>query len=144
MIKTFSDLINEASLKGNVGIPGEGGDDKGKKYLSDVEARASQRNRELATRYGGDIGNFMGLVGRARTIQAGHEKTLAKLAEDVIRGLYEDILDGVTLDIKFPDPNEIKKMMKDVPEKPEPMEMPKLKQLEDEGIISEIQRRKIN
>jgi hypothetical protein len=143
MIKTFSDLINEASLKGNVGIPGEGGDDKGKKYLSDVEARASQRNRELATRYGGDIGNFMGLVGRARMIQAGHEKALAKLAEDVIRGLYEDILDGVTLDIKFPDPNEIKKMMKDVPEKSEMPEMPKLKQLEDEGIISEIQRRKI-
>jgi len=141
-IRTFWESIDEASLQGNLGIPGEGGpEDKGRKYLSDVEARAQARNQELMRTHGRDMGNFMGLVGRARQIQRGKEAELEKLAEKIIRLLYDDILDGVELDIKFPKDQAIQKMMQDVPEKSD--EPPALKELKDKGIISEIQKRKI-
>jgi len=139
MIKTFEELTNEASLKGNIAIPGGTGD-MGNKYLQQAEERARIKNQEIAARYGRDIPNFMGLVNRARQIQAGKEKQLEDLAEQVIRDYYESILDGVKLDIKFPKPQEIKDMMEDVQDKPE---MPQLKKLEDDDIINKIQVRKI-
>jgi hypothetical protein len=140
-VKSFWESIDEASLQGNLGIPGEGGpEDKGRKYLSGVEARAQARNQELMRTHGRDMGNFMGLVGRARQIQRGKEAELEKLAEKIIRLLYADILDGVELDIKFPKDQEIQKMMQKVPGEPD---LPALKELKDKGIISEIQKRKI-
>jgi len=140
MIKTFFDKIDEASLKGNPAIPGEGG--KSGNYLKSVEARAKARNRELESRYGRDIPMFMSLVSEVRAIQSGHEKELATAAKKLILSLYGSILDGVELNIKFPESKEIEKMMKDVP-KEEPKDDVNLKKLEDEGVISEIQRRKI-
>ncbi len=145
MIKTFfskiDESLDEASLKGNVGIPGEDG--KGKKYLSDVEKRAEERNRELQRRHGQDIPRFMGLVAKAHQIQAGHEKELEKLAVEAIKTRYGSILDGVELDIKFPKKGGIADMMKDVQSKPEDPDQQTLKHLEEEGIISQIQKRKI-
>lgn len=148
MIKTFlqkidESLLDEASLKGNEGIPGEGEGD-GKKYLSDVERRAESRNRELRTRHGQDIPRFMELVSKVQEIQEGHEKELEKLAEEAIRTRYGSILDGVELNIKFPKKGEVRDMMKDVQDKPKPIELPELKELQDQGIISEIQKRKIS
>lgn len=140
MIKKFNEATNEASLQGNIGIPGEGGRG-GKKYLTQAEQKARQKNMEFQTRYGREIPNFMGLVARAREIQRGKEKQLEKLAEQAIRAFYDSILDGVSLNIKFPKEGEIKDMMEDVPE--EPQEMPSLKKLEDEDIIDKIQMRKI-
>jgi hypothetical protein len=140
MIKTFFDKLDEASLQGNPGIPGEGG--KKGNYLKSAEAIAKAKNREMEARYGREIPQFMGLVGKARAIQSGHEKDLAKAAKSLILSLYGSILDGVELNIKFPEPNAIQKMMQDVPAKP-PMDSESLKRLEDEEVISEIQRRKI-
>lgn len=131
--------IEEASLKGNPAIPGEGGKEGG--YLSDVERRAEERNAELARRHGGDIPRFMSFVSQARQIQSGKEKELEKLAEKAIRAMYGSILDEVELKIRFPKPGAIKDMMEKV--QPEAQEMPQLKQLEDAGIISEIHKRKI-
>jgi hypothetical protein len=139
MIKSFLQKIEEASLQGNPAIPGEGG--KEGKYLSDVEAKAEERNRELQRRHGREIPQFMSLVSRARDIQRGHEKDLENLAETAIRAMYGSILDEVELKIKFPKNDDIKKSMENVPA--EPPEMPQLKELKDAGIISEIHKRKI-
>jgi hypothetical protein len=139
MIKSFREKLQEASLQGNPGIPGEGG--KPGSYLSDVEARASERNAELQRRHGREIPQFMGLVSRAKQIQRGHEAELEALAERAIRTMYGDILEEVELRIKFPKSDEIKKSMENV--QPEPPEMPQLKELKDAGIISEIHKRKI-
>ena len=89
MIKSFLQKIEEASLQGNPGIPGEGG--KEGKYLSDVEAKAEERNRDLQRRHGREIPQFMSLVSRARDIQRGHEKELEVLAEEAIRTMYGSI-----------------------------------------------------
>jgi len=138
-IKNFQDRLTEASLKGNPGIPGEGGTVGN--YLANLDARARQRNEQFARRHGQDIGRFMAYVQRAHRLQQNHKPQLEKLAEDAIQSLYGSILDGVKLNIKFPVDNEIQKKMEKV--KPEPPESIPMKQLEDEGIISEIQRRKI-
>ncbi len=138
-LKTFEQLVDEASLRDNPGIPGEGGTEGD--YLSRVEGRAKERLDALQRRHGQDIPRFMSLVSRARQIQAGKEKELEKLAEDAIRAYYGSILEEVTLNIKFPKDDQIKKSMEKV--QPEPPEMPQLKELKDADIISEIQKRKI-
>ena len=97
MIKSFKEKLQEASLQGNPAIPGEGG--KPGSYLSDVEARASERNAELQRRHGREIPQFMGLVSRAKQIQRGHEAELEALAERAIRTMYGDILEEVELRI---------------------------------------------
>lgn len=139
MIKSFKQKIDEASLKGNPAIPGEGG--KEGSYLSDIERKAEEKNRELQRRHGREIPQFMSLVFKAREIQRGHEKDLESLAERAIRAMYGTILDEVELKIRFPKNDEIKKTMENVPA--EPPEMPQLKELKDAGIISEIHKRKI-
>ena len=140
-IKTFTQLVDEASLRDNPGIPGEGG--KEGNYLSKVEGRAKERLDSLQRKHGADISfpRFMSIVSRARQIQAGKEKELEKLAENAIRSYYGSILEEVTLNIKFPKADQIKKSMEKVPS--EPPEMPQLKELKDSNIISEIQKRKI-
>jgi hypothetical protein len=140
MIKKFEEYaIDEASLQGNPGIPGEG--DTPGNYLRDVEARAQQINADFQRRFGREIPMFMQHVSRARQIQRGHEDALERLAVDVIMEHYGDILDGVNLKIKLQRDSEIQKMMKDVPGEPPENQM--LKALEDEDIISEVHRRKI-
>ena len=141
MIKSFQDRLNEASLRGNPGIPGEGEGDERKKYLPDVERRAEERNAQLQRTHGRDIPQFMSLVSKARSLQKGKEAELEALAERAIRTMYGDILNDVELRIKFPKPDQIKKMMENTPSKPP--EMPQLKVLQDAGIISEIHKRKI-
>jgi len=131
--------VDEASLKDNPGIPGEGGREGN--YLSKVEGRAKERLEQLQRRHGQDIPRFMSYVSRVRQIQSGKEAQLEKLAEEAIRNMYGSILEDVTLNIKFPKPNEIKQKMEKVPS--EPPEMPQLKELKDQDIISEIQKRKI-
>lgn len=138
-IKKFKEYLNEASLGGNVGIPGEGGEG-GKKYLSDVERRAKEKLDQLKRTLGADIGKFMGMVGEARRLQEPYKKELEEIAKDAILNLYADILDGVNLDIKFAKKGEIQDTMEETPEEPE---MPELEELKDKGIINAIQMRKI-
>jgi polyhydroxyalkanoate synthesis regulator phasin len=141
MIKKFDEyeVVNEASLKGNPGIPGEG--DKPGSYLPDVDAKAEAKNREFSRTHGRDIPQFMGFVREAHMIQAGHEKELEKIAEEAIRENYGAILDGVELNIKFPKRGEIEQSMSSAPGKPSPEAV--FKALEDANIISEIHKRKI-
>ena len=138
-IKSFSNYLEEASLQGNVGIPGESGEG-GKKYLSDVERRAREKMGQAQRELGGDINRFMQLVREANSIQQPYKKELEKIAKESILLLYGDILDGVDLDVKFAKEGEIPKIMSETPEEPE---MDSLEELKDKGIISAIQMRKI-
>lgn len=138
-IKKFEEYLNEASLRGNVGIPGES-EDGGKKYLADVERRAKEKLDQLKRTHGADIGRFMGMVGESRRLQEPYKKELEVIAKDAILNLYAEILDGVNLDIKFAKKGEIQNIMEETPEEPE---MPELEELKDKGIINAIQMRKI-
>ena len=131
--------VDEASLRDNPAIPGEGGTEGD--YLSKVEGRARERLEQLQRRHGQDIPRFMSYVSRVKQIQTGKEAQLEKLAEDAIRNMYGSILEDVTLNIKFPKQGDIQKKMENV--QSEPPEMPQLKELKDQDIISEIQKRKI-
>ena len=88
-VKSYQELLDEATLKNNPGIPGSGDDsDDSEDYLAKIETRARERLEALSRRHGQDIPRFMSLVAKARSIQAGHEKELEKLAEESIRSLY--------------------------------------------------------
>jgi len=142
MIKTFEQYLNEASLRGNTGIPGEG--DGSGSYRRETEAYSKEQVREMERRYGPKMGQLPMLANRAKSLQSGHEKDLEKLAEKAVRILYGRIIEDVTLDIKFPEDNEIPDMMKDVsPKSPEKPQIPQIEELKDKDIISEIQKRKI-
>jgi len=142
MIKTFEQYLNEASLRGNIGIPGEG--DGSGSYRRETETYSKEQVRDTERRYGPKMGQLPMLASRAKSLQSGHEKDLEKLAEKAIRILYGRIIEDVTLDIKFPEANEIPEMMKDVPAKsPEKPQIPQIEELKDKNIIAEIQKRKI-
>jgi hypothetical protein len=95
---------------------------------------------ELQRRSGQDIPRFLNFVSKAKQIQQGKEKELEKLAETTIRNMYGDILDGVNLNIKFPQQGQIQKMMEEAPDEPD---QERFTELKDAEVISEIQRRKI-
>ena len=142
MIKSFKQYLNEASLGGNPGIPGEGGTSGS--YRRETEVYSKEQVRELERRYGPKMGQLPVLANKLKPLQSGHEKDLEKLAEKAIRILYGRMIEDVTLDIKFPEEEEIPDMMKNVPDKPcKNCMAPKIEDLEDKDIISEIQKRKI-
>jgi hypothetical protein len=138
MINNYNNNLDEASLSDNPGIPGEGG--KPGDYLRSVEQRVAQKNEEFVRRFGPEIPRFMSNVNELRRLQQGHERDLENLAKEVIIEHYGDILDGVNLIVRFPkQQGDIKNMAEKVPMEPPAL----LKPLEDDGIISEIHRRKI-
>jgi hypothetical protein len=143
MINKFDEFekMNESSLMGNPGLPGEPNEDGGKgDYLAGLDARIQQKLRDLQRRYGMDVMKLIEFSSKAHQIQRGHELELEKIAEEAIVAEYEEILHGIRLDIKFDMGREIPKMMKDVPGCCEEQ----LKEIEDLNIISEIHRRKIS
>ena len=143
MIKNFHDYLNEASLRNHPALPGgkEGTDS----YKKETEIYSKEQVREIERRYGPDMGRLPSIAAEVQRMQIGHERDLEILAEKAIRFLYGRIIEDVTLDVKFPDPNEIKKMMQDVPDKSpkEVPEIPEFQELKSKEIISEIQKRKI-
>jgi aryl carrier-like protein len=144
MINKFEDYerLNEASLMGNPGLPGEPSPDGRKgSYLASVDDRLDQKLTDLQRTYGIDMIRLMDFVNEARQIQRGHESDLEKLAKETIMDEYSEILEAINLIIKFDTGGKIPKMMSDVPSKPCCDDQ--LKELEDSNIISEIHRRKI-
>ena len=143
MIKNFQDYLNEASLRNHPALPG--GQDGSDSYRRETEIYSKEQIRDLERRYGPDMGRLPSIDAEVQGIQRGYEKDLEILAEKALRTLYGRIIEDVTLDIKFPKPNEIPEMMKDVPDKSpkEAPEIPQIQELKSKEIISEIQKRKI-
>lgn len=136
-MSTIRKFIQEASLRGNKSTPDS--------YLDGVGQRADQDIRGTEQRLGPDMRAFMQFVQQVHSIQrkagpAGLAR-LEKLAEQTILNAYGNILGDTVLNIKFPQQNEVKNMMEETPD--DSSEMPKLKELEDKGVISEVQKRKI-
>lgn len=145
-MKNFQKFLEEITIKGNQGIPGEDGNRNDPKYLTDVEARAKQRlgvtGREFPHQmetFGREIGQ---LLGRSQGMTRGREEPLEQLAERIIRANYEGILHDVTLDIKMIRPGEVKQFMDDE-EEGEPGEIPQYKNLKDPQIKKEVDKAKI-
>jgi hypothetical protein len=137
-INKFSEFLNEASLEGNIGIPGE--EDKGREsWLKKTGERSDINARDFERQNRADIQNFMGLVGRSKQLQSGHEDALSELTVEAFRKVFGSLLDDIDLDFKITDRDEIKSSMEetetDIP--------PELEELEDQGIINQIQKRKI-
>lgn len=158
-MKRFEQFIKEeADIKGNPGIPGEGEKKPGEPdYLSDVERRAKQRLRinpqdmprmtpmgtmpsEKEIRLGR---RMMELLPQSVGLVNGKEEELSKLATDIFYNLYKDIIDRyeIELDIKLVKPGKIKDFMDECDECD--ADMPQMREIKDPNLIKEIHKRKI-
>lgn len=137
-VLNFNSFLNEVSLEGNRGIPGEG--DMSSSWLKKVDTEKGARMAEFERENRQDIMRFMQLVGQSQQIQRGHEEDLSKLTEDAFRNLFRSLLDDVVLDFKLG--NEAREIIQETPEESSNIEM-KIEDIDDERILSEIERRKI-
>jgi len=142
-VSNFSEFLGEASLRGNVGIPGEEG--SGRESWLDKIARSSDANaRAFAQQNRHDIMNFMGLVMRAQSLQRGKEEELSKLAEKGVREVFGTLLDDVELDLKIVNPDEVGEVLRPTPTCEDGnCEIPELEEMTDQRLIDEVQKRKI-
>lgn len=154
-MKNFQKFLEEADVKGNPGIPGEGGRKQGEtSYLSDVERRAKTRMgitdrdmprmtpmgmmpSEKLDRLGRRI---MELLPQSIQLSRGNEEALAKLATDTIYNLYKDIIDRyqIELDIKFS-----RNIKQDMEESEDEQRKPEYREITDKNVIKEIHKRKL-
>lgn len=154
-MKKFQKFLEEADVKGNPGIPGEGGRKQGEtSYLSDVERRAktrmgiSDRDMPRMTPMGmipseklDRLGRrIMELLPQSIQLSRGKEDELAKLATDTIYNLYKDIIDRyqIELDIKFS-----RNIKQDMDEGEDEERKPEFRKITDENVIKEIHKRKL-
>lgn len=99
-MKSFLDFMNEATIKGNTGIPGEGPEGQNENpYLGNIEDSA---RRKTAGQSPQSIGPRMGmLMGSNRALSQGKEKELEKFAEEIIKDVYSGFMGSVELDLKL-------------------------------------------
>jgi hypothetical protein len=135
----FKSFLNEASLEGNRGIPGEAGD-MSSSWLKKIDTEKGARMADFERENRQDIMRFMQLVGQSQQIQRGHEEELSKLTEEAFRTLFKSLLDDVELDFKLG--SDSREIVQETPEEQSNIEM-KIENIEDEKILNEIQRRKI-
>ncbi len=147
MIKKYKSFLEEITIKGNQGVPGEDDNQNDPKYLSDVERRARNRmgNRGRPLPEGDHMlihqngMEMMELVRQSLSMTNGKERELEELAKQVILSQYETILDGVELDIKLVKPGEPSKMMDDGDEE----EKPEYKLTDDPELKKEVDKAKL-
>ena len=133
--KNFKDFLNEASLKGNIGIPGESGEapswlDKVNREQRDAAMRFERENRDL-------LMNFPRLIATSQRLQVGKEQELSDLSEKCIRQLFGTIINDIELDFKI-SRAEVQQMLEETPDRPQNVE-----DIVDQKILDEIQKRKI-
>ena len=139
-ITNFNSFINEATLKGNPGFPGEGPDDNDASFIDAVISANRTEAQRLQREQGEDVFNLMGNVGKAMRIQSGKEDELSDLAVEVIEEVYGSFIDDVKLDLKItkgPQRELKNKMEQSCPA------CQKFSELTDPKIIDEINKRKI-
>jgi hypothetical protein len=136
-VNSFSDFVNEASLRGNTGIPGEEGSGR-ESWIDTTSGRSDRAAQEFAMANRQDIQGFMGLVMQSAQLQSGYEEELSDLTVTAFRSIFGSLLDDIELDFKIADREEIKASMEDTP-----AEEPELEELEDQGIIDQVNKRKI-
>ena len=156
-MKNFQKFFEEADIKGNPGIPGEGDRRPNETpYIPSVERRAKQR-LNLSDR---DISRMtpMGMVPSQKQMELGRrmmklfpaavnfcdgkEVELSELATKIIYDIYKDIVDRyeIELDIKIVKPGGVKPFMDEASEMEQPVAM---RNIRDEEVIKEIHKRKL-
>jgi len=147
-MKDFKKFLEEVTIKGNPGVPGEGEKQPSDKdYIKDTEARAKARlglsGRENPMQFGGRL---MQLLQQSQQATRGNEEELENLAKEIIIQNYGEILDDVELDIKLvKSGEEIAKFMKDCEEEQDDNEeeAPEFRQIQDPAIINKIHKAKL-
>jgi hypothetical protein len=147
-MKDFKKFLEEVTIKGNPGVPGEGEKQPGDKdYIKDTEARAKARlglsGRENPMQFGGRL---MELLQQSQQATRGHEEELENLAMEIITQNYGEILDNVELDIKLlRSGSQIAQFMKDCEEEQDDSEeeAPKFRQIQDPATINKIHKAKL-
>jgi hypothetical protein len=137
MLNNFEDYINEASLRGNIGIPGEG-ESKDPSWLEKVKAEKDPKMARFAMENREDLNNFMGLIDKSKALQSGHEDALSDLTVSSFRFIFKGLLDDVEFDFKIGD--EARSMGSMTPEEPEQQNV---EEIVNRKIINEIHKRKI-
>jgi hypothetical protein len=137
-MKTFEQFkqeINEADIRQNPAVSPE--------YLADLNRRAEANAQAVEQRFGRDMGSLMRSVHEVQSIQRGKEEQVVALTQKVIMKQYGSILGDVELDIRIPTgPREMKAQMK-AHEKENDLDLPQIKDLEDEDTKTAINKRKI-
>lgn len=137
----FNSFLNEVSLEGNKGIPGEGGDNASS-WLKKIDTEKGARMADFERENRQDIMRFMELVGQSQQIQRGHEEELSTLTEEAFRTLFKSLLDDVELDFKLG--NESREIVQETPDDQSNINIEmKIEDITNKKILSEIQRRKI-
>ena len=72
--KKFSDFLNEASLKGNIGVPGEGGTEGS--WIESINRDQREKVREFERTNMNLLRNFGGIIEDSKRLQRGKEKEL--------------------------------------------------------------------
>lgn len=155
-MKDFKKFLEEITIKGNPGVPGEDPNTRGENpYLNDVERRAKQRmnirpqdvsTRVMPSRKEQELGNrLMGeLLPRSVRYTSGHEDELGELAESVFRSLYQELMDrySIGLDVKIIPIGEVQGWMDQQGggEQPPPIEF---RRVTEEDIKNEVYKRKL-
>ena len=133
----FMSDVNEASLKGNIGIPGEGGTE-GPSWLGKIDREQQEKVRDFERTNMDLLRNFHGILGDSQRLQRGKERELSELCEKAFYQLFGTLLNDVTLDLKIG--NEARQMMSETPEAP-PRQS--IEDIVDERVLNEIMKRKI-
>ena len=109
-MKSFLDFLNEATIKGNTGVPGEGPEGRGEpSYLSGVDAEGRRKGAGDPRQIGGRMWQMMM---DNKSLIRGKEEEIEKFAESIIKSVYSGFMDNVELDLKIVrDGNAVKQFM---------------------------------
>ena len=138
-ISNFNNFISEASLRGNVGIPGEEGSGR-ESWLDKINRSSDASAREFAMANREDIRDFEEFAMKAQELQRGHEREIEELVETCVREVFGSLVNGIDIDLTLGDKEEIAKMMEETPDE---QEVPEIEEITDESILDAIQARKI-
>ena len=146
-MKDFKKFLEEVTIKGNPGVPGEGEKQPGDKdYIKDTEARAKARLGVSGRENPMQIGRrLMELVGQSQQMTRGREEDLENLAKEIILQNYGEILDGVELDIKLVRSGaDVAQFMQECEDEQEDEEeSPNFRQVKDPATINKIHKAKL-
>lgn len=98
-MKSFQDFINEATIKGNIGIPGEGPEGREEpSFLRGVEEEGRRKAMGDPRQVGGRMWQ---LSQSTKSLIRGKEKEIEKFAEEIIKDVYSGFMDSVELDLQI-------------------------------------------
>jgi hypothetical protein len=98
-MKSFQDFINEATIKGNLGVPGEGPEGRDEEsFLRGVEEEGRRKAMGDPRQIGG---RMMQISQSSKSLIRGKEKEIEKFAEEIIKDVYSGFMDSVELDLQI-------------------------------------------